>query len=61
MNAKAAKRMRRELRAVIAGDPVETDAMGRALVARVGLTKLAREFRRDQARQERRLATRPAE
>lgn len=57
MNGKAAKRVRRELREVMDGDPVETEVMGKALADRVGLKKLAREFGREYRRRERRQAT----
>ena len=54
MNAKTAKRLRRELRLIIDSDPVTTEAMGRDLAERVGLPRMARTFRREMAARSRR-------
>jgi hypothetical protein len=54
VNAKAAKRLRRDLRTIIDGDPVTTEAMGRDLADRIGLPRLARTFRREMAARSRR-------
>ena len=51
MNAKAAKRLRRDLRAAVVPDVGEDNALGEALVARYGTVKLAREYRRLMARE----------
>lgn len=56
MNGKQAKRLRRELAAAVLVDFGGDAEPGAELVERVGIPKLAREYRRQMAREERRLA-----
>jgi hypothetical protein len=56
MNGKQAKRLRRDLRLALEPGPGEDNPLAEALVERCGTRKLAREFRRHMAREERRIA-----
>ena len=56
MRGKQAKRIRRELAAAVLVEIGDDATAGTELVERVGIPKLAREYRRLMAREERRLA-----
>ena len=54
------KRLRRELRVALAVSLGDDDAQAKGLVERVGIPKLARQYRKLQRREERRLRSEDA-
>ncbi len=56
MNGRQAKRLRHDLRLALRPELGEANPLAEDLIARVGMKKLAREFRRHATREERRIA-----